>query len=86
MQDTQPKRNTRLFQNTDLTNRYGRTQRTVDRWKRKKILPPPDLIINGAPYWYPETIEANERAHLSGNASAADAAKAPDRASGKDSI
>jgi hypothetical protein len=69
MQDTQPKRNTRLFQNTDLTNRYGRTQRTVDRWKQKKILPPPDLVINGAPYWYETTIEENERTHLTGRAS-----------------
>ena len=69
MQDSQPRK--RLLRNADLINRYGRTQRTVDRWKRDKILPPPDLVINGAPYWYPETIEANERARLSSKASEA---------------
>ncbi len=64
--DTQPKR---LLRNTDLINRYGKTQRTLDRWKRDKILPPPDLVINGAPYWHEATIEANERTRLSGKAS-----------------
>jgi hypothetical protein len=61
-----------LLRNTDLVRRYGRTQRTVDRWRRDKVLPPPDLIINGAPYWYETTIEANEQARLSGKASTAD--------------
>jgi hypothetical protein len=45
--------------------RYGRTPRTISTWKRKKILPPPDLTINGQDYWYPETIEANERERFS---------------------
>ena len=72
MQDTQPGK--RLLQNADLSRRYGRSQRTVDRWKRDNILPPPDLVINGIPYWHEATIETNERARLSGKASAADAA------------
>jgi len=63
MQDTQPRR---LLRNTDLLNRYGKTQRTIDRWKRDKILPPPDLVINGAPYWHEATIVANERTRFSG--------------------
>ena len=50
-----------LLRDAHLGVRYGRTGRTINEWKRKKILPPPDLTINGNDYWYPETIEANEK-------------------------
>jgi hypothetical protein len=67
MEDIQPRK--RLLRNTDLANRYGRTQRTIDRWKDDKTLPAADIVIRGIPYWYEETIEANERTHLSNKAS-----------------
>ena len=50
-----------LLRDAHLSKRYDRTPRTINRWKREKILPPPDGAINGRDYWYPETIEANER-------------------------
>jgi hypothetical protein len=34
-----------LFRDADLSKRYGRTPRTINEWKRKKILPPPDMAI-----------------------------------------
>ena len=54
-----------LLRGVHLSVRYGRSERTINNWKRKKILPPPDVTINGLDYWYPETIEANERERLS---------------------
>jgi hypothetical protein len=50
-----------LLRDAHLSDRYDRTPRTINTWKRKKILPPPDITIEGFDYWYPETIEANER-------------------------
>ena len=50
-----------LLRDAHLSERYDRTPRTINTWKRKKILPPPDITIEGFDYWYPETIEANER-------------------------
>jgi hypothetical protein len=54
-----------LLRDAHLSARYDRTPRTINNWKRKKILPAPDLTIAGRDYWYPETIEANERERLS---------------------
>jgi hypothetical protein len=54
-----------LFRDADLSKRYGRTSRTINEWKRKKILPPADMTIQDRDYWYPETIEANERKRFS---------------------
>ncbi len=54
-----------LLHNQHLVERYKRSQRTLDRWKRDKILPAPDMVINGKPYWYETTIEENERTRLS---------------------
>jgi hypothetical protein len=53
-----------LLRNEHLVKRYGRSQRTLDRWKARGVLPPPDMVINGIAYWYPETIEQNERERL----------------------
>jgi len=50
-----------LLRDADLGVRYSRTGRTINEWKRKKILPPPDLTINGFDYWYLTTIQANEK-------------------------
>jgi hypothetical protein len=57
--------NKQLLRDAHLSERYSRSPRTINRWKREKILPPPDVTINGLDYWYPETIEANERERLS---------------------
>jgi hypothetical protein len=58
-----------LLRDAHLSERYDRTPRTINNWKRKKILPPADLTIAGRDYWYPETIEANERERFSAQAS-----------------
>ena len=54
-----------LFRGVHLSVRYGRTQRTINNWKRNGVLPKPDANINGIDYWYQETIEQNERERLS---------------------
>jgi hypothetical protein len=54
-----------LWQDAHLSERYRRSPRTIHRWKREKILPPPDVTINDRDFWYPETIEANERERFS---------------------
>jgi hypothetical protein len=36
-----------LLRDVQLSERYGRTPRTISTWKREKILPPPDITING---------------------------------------
>jgi hypothetical protein len=54
-----------LLRDAHLSERYDRTPRTINNWKRKKILPPADLTIAGKDYWDPETIEANERERFS---------------------
>jgi hypothetical protein len=58
-----------LLRDKDLGERYGRSPRTINEWKKKEILPPPDGTINGRDYWYPETIEANERERFSAKSS-----------------
>jgi hypothetical protein len=50
-----------LFRQVHLSQRYRRTEKTINNWKRKGLLPPPDMTIEDIDYWYPETIEANER-------------------------
>ena len=54
-----------LLRGVHLSQRYQRTEKTINNWKRKKILPPPDLTIEDIDYWYLETIEANERERFS---------------------
>ena len=63
-----------LFRSVHLSARYRRTERTINSWKRNGVLPPPDVNINGIDYWYPETIEANERERFG--------AKPPSKAAG----
>jgi hypothetical protein len=43
-----------LLRDAHLSERYDRTPRTINNWKRKKILPAPDLTIAGRDYWYPK--------------------------------
>ena len=54
-----------LFRSVHLSRRYQRTEKTINNWKRNGILPKPDVTIEGIDYWYPETIEANERERFS---------------------
>lgn len=43
-------------------DRYGGVcTRTVDRWTKSGILPPPDLIQNGRPLWAEETLDRHDR-------------------------
>jgi len=58
-----------LLRDSQLSVRYGRSPRTISNWKRSGILPPADVTILGHDYWYPETIEANERERFSAKSS-----------------
>jgi predicted site-specific integrase-resolvase len=58
----------RKLRATDLAARYGADPRTIYRWRKTGVLPPPDFIINGAPFWSEEVIETNERERLSAQA------------------
>jgi len=55
----------RMLRATHLADRYNVTDRTIFRWRKTGVLPEPDLIIHGQPYWTEENIEHNERTHLS---------------------
>jgi predicted DNA-binding transcriptional regulator AlpA len=43
-----------------VCERYGITDRTVDRWSKSGILPPP-LRINGLRYWWERELKQRER-------------------------
>jgi len=45
-----------------LAKRYGVSERTIDRMRRQRRIPPPDLYAGRFPLWWDETIEGNERA------------------------
>jgi hypothetical protein len=62
---TEPSTKQQLLRDVHLSERYGRSPRTINRWKRENILPPADVTINERDYWYLETIEQNERERLS---------------------
>jgi hypothetical protein len=51
------------FRQYQLAQRYRVSLRTIDRWKRNGILPPPDLLLPH-PRWSEATIEENERTQL----------------------
>jgi hypothetical protein len=65
-----------LLRDAHLSERYGRSPRTINRWKHEKILPAPDVTINDRDYWYLETIEQNERERLSAKRQQGDEAAA----------
>jgi hypothetical protein len=58
-----------LWTNKTLAERYGKTVRTVTRWRAdpRMNFPPPDLEIYRRDYWRPATIEKweEERAQAS---------------------
>lgn len=37
------------------------TVRTIDRWLEAKILPPPDLVRNGRPFWDEARLDEHDR-------------------------
>jgi hypothetical protein len=45
----------------DLAERYGRTTKTIDRWKKLKIIPGPDLVLNSREFWSEEVIDQHDR-------------------------
>jgi DNA-binding transcriptional MerR regulator len=53
----------RLVQARGVAIRYGISLRSVDRWLAKKVIPPPDRVINGRRYWYLESLEKADRQH-----------------------
>jgi hypothetical protein len=42
--------------------RYRRTVRTISRWHKAGLLPPPDTVINGREHWTDETLDAADAA------------------------
>jgi hypothetical protein len=58
----------RKLRAADLAARYGADPRTIYRWRKTGVPPPPDFIINNAPFWDEATIEINERERLSAQA------------------
>lgn len=46
-----------------VCERYSVSLRSIDRWLAKKILPPPDRIINSRRYWLLSSLEAADRQH-----------------------
>ena len=44
-----------------VAQRYGVTPRTVDRWKKAKIIPPVDRTVNGREYWNEGGLDDRDR-------------------------
>jgi DNA-binding transcriptional MerR regulator len=65
-----PQSTKRLLPTRQVGARYGVTPRTVDRWKRRKMLPPPDLTINNRHYWYEDGLDQHDRQLVAERASA----------------
>lgn len=52
----------KLIRKRAVAERYGvRALRTIDRWTQKGVLPAPDQIINGRPYWDEATLDEHDR-------------------------
>jgi DNA-binding transcriptional MerR regulator len=54
-----------------VARRYDVTPRTLDRWKKTKILPPADRTVNGREYWDETGLDEHDRqlvAELAANA------------------
>ncbi len=57
--------------------RYGgKSERTIDRWIERGILPPPEWI-NGRRYWRRSVLEQHEREGMGRNSTAAPKVAAP---------
>lgn len=52
----------RFIDKRAVGRRYGgRHPRTVDRWVKGKVIPPPDQVINDRPYWDEDNLDAHDR-------------------------
>jgi DNA-binding transcriptional MerR regulator len=51
----------RLLPTRQVCLRYGVSSRTVRRWEIKKVIPPPDLVVNERKYWRESTLDENDR-------------------------
>jgi predicted DNA-binding transcriptional regulator AlpA len=63
-----PKSAVRKLQLRDLCDRYGVSDKTIDRWTKDGILPRP-LKINGYRYWDRDEVEAMERDRMAAQSS-----------------
>jgi hypothetical protein len=50
--------------------RYDVVTRTIDRWVKAKVLPPPDLTINHRPYWNEAKLDQHDRQSVVAHAAA----------------
>jgi hypothetical protein len=55
------RRDSRLTK-TAVAARKGVSPRTIDRWRKAGLMPPPDDVINGRQYWWLSTLQRHERA------------------------
>jgi hypothetical protein len=60
-----------------LSIRYDITTRTVDRWVKAKVLPPPDLVVNNRPYWDEERLDRHDRRMVAEHAAAGKQSPSP---------
>lgn len=44
-----------------VADRYSVHIRTLARWELKKVIPPPDEVINNRRYWYSTTLDEADR-------------------------
>jgi hypothetical protein len=51
----------RYITKRSVATRYNVTPRTVDRWKKAKILPPADRTVNGREYWNEGGLDEHDR-------------------------
>jgi predicted DNA-binding transcriptional regulator AlpA len=56
---------TRLLRVGQLRARYSVSEKTIDRWHKGGILPPPIRMKNGVRFWREADIEQVERERLS---------------------
>lgn len=53
-----------------IGQRYGnRHPKTIKRWVARGEFPPPDLTINGRPYWYEMTLDQFDRERVAASMS-----------------
>ena len=52
----------RLIPTREVRQRYGnKAARTIARWVKSGVLPPPDKTINGRHFWWEHTLTEHER-------------------------
>jgi DNA-binding transcriptional MerR regulator len=49
--------------------RYGDVNaRTIDRWLKRQLIPPPDRRINNRRYWYEHKLDRHDRQRVAASA------------------